>query len=175
LAHLVEKFYKGDLRVAVAQALKMVEGSFALAVVSTRDPEMIVCARKDSPLIVAEGKDGMFIASDVPAILEEARRVVYLKDNQVAVLTRRGVEVYDLAGKRVPVKFDRITMGAESAAKGGYAHFMLKEIHEQPTVLRRLLSAGPRISRISSSSPAARPTTQALLANMSSRRWRASR
>jgi glucosamine--fructose-6-phosphate aminotransferase (isomerizing) len=142
LAHLIEKYYKGSLKDAVIRALKEVEGSFALGVLSSREPGKIVCARQDSPLIVAEGKDGYFIASDVPAILEHCRRVVYLKDKEVAVLAADGLLLYDLAGRRVTPKFDRIRMDAESAQKGGYPHFMLKEIHEQPAVIKRLLSGG---------------------------------
>jgi glucosamine--fructose-6-phosphate aminotransferase (isomerizing) len=142
LAHLIEKFYKGSLKDAVTQALNRVEGSFAVGVLSSREPDKIVCARQDSPLIVAEGKEGYFIASDVPAILEHCRRVVYLKDKEVAVLTQGGIALFDLASRRIRPQYDRIHMDAESAKKGGYPHFMLKEIHEQPVVVKRLLSAG---------------------------------
>ncbi len=142
LAHLVESYYKGNLKEAVIKALRRVKGSFALGVMATDEPDKIVCARKDSPLIVAHGESGYFIASDVPAVLEHARRVIYLKDNEVAVLTDRGVVLFDLAGRRLAPRFDCITMDVESAQKGGYPHFMLKEIHEQPRVLKRLLSAG---------------------------------
>jgi glucosamine--fructose-6-phosphate aminotransferase (isomerizing) len=95
-------------------------------------------------LIVAEGSNGRFIASDVPAILEHGSKVFYLKDRQVAVLSREATRVFDMKGKRVPVAFDRIRMDAESAQKGGFPHFMLKEIHEQPAVLKRLLTNGLR-------------------------------
>jgi glucosamine--fructose-6-phosphate aminotransferase (isomerizing) len=144
LAHLIEKFYKGDLKDAVIEAIKKVEGSFALGVVSADEPDKIVCARQDSPLIVAEGRAGRFIASDVPAILEHCRRVVYLKDREVAVLDNNGIRVFDLNKREVRFKFDRVLMGAQSAQKGGFPHFMLKEIHEQPAVLKRLLSSGAR-------------------------------
>ena len=142
LAHLIESHYRGDLRDAVTKTLRQVRGSFALGVITTDEPDKVVCARKDSPLIVAHGDSGYFIASDVPAILEHARRVVYLKDNEVAVLTQDRLSLYDLSGRRLTPRFDRVTMDAQSARKGGYAHFMLKEIHEQPRVLRKLLSAG---------------------------------
>lgn len=144
LAHLIEKYYKGNLEDAVARCLKDVEGSFALGVISSEEPGKVVCSRKDSPLIVAQGPSGYVIASDVPAVLEHCRKVVYLKDNQIAVLTHKGLELCDLDRKKICVKFDMITMDAESAQKGGYPHFMLKEIHEQPQVLRKLFSAGQK-------------------------------
>lgn len=144
LAHLIEKYYKGSLKEAVTRSLKEVEGSFALAVISSDEPDKVVCCRKDSPLIIAEGKDGFFAASDVPAVIEHCRRVVYLEDNQVAVLTKKGLELCGLDNRKKCFKFDMITMDAESAQKGGYPHFMLKEIHEQPHVLGKLLSSGSR-------------------------------
>jgi len=144
LAHLIEKYYKDCLRSAVIEALKKVEGSFALGVLCSDEPDLIVCARQDSPLIAAEGKSGRFIASDVPAILEHCTRVVYLKDKQVAVLKKDDISVYDLNNRRVSVKFDKVLMDAESAKKGGFEHFMLKEIFEQPVVLKKLLSVGAK-------------------------------
>jgi glucosamine--fructose-6-phosphate aminotransferase (isomerizing) len=142
LAHLIEKHYRGDLKDAVIAALKKVEGSFALGVVCAKEPNKIVAARQDSPLIVAEGKDGLFIASDVPAVLEHCSRVVYLKDKQVAVLEEGRFSLFDLNNRRLAPKFSRILMDAESAQKAGFPHFMLKEIFEQPAVLKRLLSGG---------------------------------
>jgi glucosamine--fructose-6-phosphate aminotransferase (isomerizing) len=144
IAHLIEKYYKGCLRSAVIEALKKVEGSFALGVLCVLEPDIIVCARQDSPLIVAEGKGGRFIASDVPAILEHCSRVVYLKDRQVAVLKKDDISIYDFNNRRMSVKFDKILMDAESAKKGGFPHFMLKEIFEQPAVLKKLLSVGAK-------------------------------
>ena len=142
LAHLIEKFYKKDLRTAVIMALKKVEGSFAIAVIATDEPDKIVVARQDSPLIVARGKTGCFVASDVPAILEYCQRVIYLKDKQVAVLNQDKVTVWDLNNRKVPVKFDTIHMDAQSAEKNGFPHFMLKEIYEQPSVAKKLFSSG---------------------------------
>ncbi|HQP92302.1 MAG TPA: glutamine--fructose-6-phosphate transaminase (isomerizing), partial [Candidatus Omnitrophota bacterium] len=142
LAHLIEKYYKGNLKEAVISALKRVEGSFAIAVISTEEPDKIVASRKDSPLILAEDKEGRFIASDVPAILERAKKVIYLKDKEVAVLTNDKIELFDLNNKKLKVKFDKVTLDAESAQKGGFPHFMMKEMHEQPAVLKRLLSGG---------------------------------
>ncbi|MDD5575050.1 MAG: glutamine--fructose-6-phosphate transaminase (isomerizing), partial [Candidatus Omnitrophica bacterium] len=142
LAHLIEKYYKGNLEKAVIRALKDVEGSFALGVVCGDEPGKVVCARQDSPLIVAEGPGGLFIASDVPAILEHCRRVVYLKDKQVAVLCGGEITLFDFNHKKAGIIFSKIAMDAESAQKGGYPHFMLKEIYEQPRVLKKLFSAG---------------------------------
>ncbi len=144
MAHLIEKYYKGCLRTAVIEALKKVEGSFALGVLCSDEPDIIVCARQDSPLIVAEGKGGRFIASDVPAILEHCSRVVYLKDRQAAVLTKNDISIYDFKNRRMSIKFDKILMDVESAKKGGFPHFMLKEIFEQPAVLKKLLSSGAK-------------------------------
>ncbi|MGE5279668.1 MAG: glutamine--fructose-6-phosphate transaminase (isomerizing) [Deltaproteobacteria bacterium] len=142
LAHLIESHYRGDLREAVTRTLRQVRGSFALGALAAQEPDKLVCGRKDSPLIAARGDGGYFIASDVPAVLEHARRVVYLKDNEVAVLTRDRFELFDLQGRHLTPRFDRVTLDAQSAQKGGFPHFMLKEIHEQPEVLRKVLTAG---------------------------------
>lgn len=142
LVHLIEKFYRSDLLNAVRRALLEVEGSFAIAVLSADEPGKIICARQDSPLIIARGDAGSFIASDVPAILDYAKEVYYLKDRQVGVLEQSGISLYDLSGKRLAMRFDKIRMDAESAEKGGFDHFMIKEIHEQPSVAKRILSAG---------------------------------
>ncbi|MFH0877097.1 MAG: glutamine--fructose-6-phosphate transaminase (isomerizing) [Candidatus Omnitrophota bacterium] len=144
LAHLIEKYYRGNLREAVTQTIKKVEGSFALGVMCADEPDKLVAVRQDSPLIIAEGPQGIFIASDVPAILEYGHRVHYLKDRQVAVIEDKHVSLFDSSGRKLPVKFDKITMDAECAQKGGYPHFMLKEIFEQPAVLKRLLSSAQR-------------------------------
>lgn len=142
LAHLIEKYYKSDLKNAVIDALKNVKGSFALGVVSSDEPDKIVAARQDSPLIVAEGRAGRFIASDVPAILEHCHRVIYLEDKQVVVLEKDKIFLFDLNKRRVSPKFASVRMDAQSAQKAGFPHFMLKEIFEQPSVLKRLLSNG---------------------------------
>ncbi len=144
LVHLIEKYYRADLKDAVIKALSLVEGSFAIGAVCSDEPQKLVAARQDSPLIVARDKNSRFIASDVPAILEHCQDVIYLKDRQVAVLTPDSTDVYDLNNKKVSVRFDRVTMDRESAQKGGFAHFMLKEIHEQPGVLKRLILSGSK-------------------------------
>jgi len=140
LAHLVEKYFmksrgKKNLLPALQRALKEVEGSYALGVISVDDPERIVCARKDSPLVIGLGKREFFIASDVPAILAHTRKVIYLDDGETAQLTASGVEVYDKSGKRIEKRVFQISWDPMMAEKGGYKHFMLKEIHEQPRAI----------------------------------------
>ncbi|MDD5747161.1 MAG: glutamine--fructose-6-phosphate transaminase (isomerizing), partial [Candidatus Omnitrophica bacterium] len=140
VAHLIEKLYKGDLKKAVIGAIKMLKGSFALGVISTHHPDTLVAARKDSPLIIGLGKRENFIASDVPAILSRTRDIIYLDNDEVAELTKNSVTVYNRNGETIKKKQVVITWDAASAAKGGYPHFMIKEIHEQPQVLRRILT-----------------------------------
>jgi len=141
LAHLVEKYLvksrgKGRLLLALQKALKEVEGSYALGVISVDDPGKVVCARKDSPLVIGLGKNEYFIASDVPAILGHTRKVIYLDDGETAQLSTSGVEVYEKSGRRIEKKVFQITWDPIMAEKGGYKHFMLKEIHEQPRAIR---------------------------------------
>ena len=139
IAHLIEENYHGDLKDAVIKALKMVEGSYALGVLSA-DSDEIIAARNESPLIIGIGKDENFIASDVPAILEHTKKVIYLDDGEVAVLSKSKVEVFDLMGKKKEKKIEQIEWNAEQAEKGGFKHFMLKEIFEQPNVISETIS-----------------------------------
>ncbi|MQY53555.1 MAG: glutamine--fructose-6-phosphate transaminase (isomerizing) [Firmicutes bacterium] len=141
LAHLVEKYLaksrgKKSILFALQRALKEVEGSYALGVISVDDPEKIVCARKESPLVIGLGRKEYFIASDVPAILGYTRKVIYLDDGETAEASTSGVEVYDKSGKKIKKKVFQISWDPVMAEKGGYKHFMLKEIHEQPRAIR---------------------------------------
>ncbi len=136
IAHLVDYYYEGDLIGAVRKALTKLEGAYALGVVSKDHPDLIVAARKDSPLIIGVGEDENFIASDVPAILKYTRDVIYLEEKEIAVLTRNSVEVYDMDGEEVPKELHKIEWDVEAAEKGGFEHFMLKEISEQPAVVK---------------------------------------
>ncbi len=139
LAHLIEANYKGDLKQAVLDAVKSVEGAYAIAVIHRDHPEQIVCMRKESPLIVGLGKDENFVASDVTAILQYTRKVVYLENFEGAVVSRSGVEFFTAGGETVaktPVQIDWNPVAAE---KGGFSHFMLKEIYEQPQVIRNTI------------------------------------
>ncbi|MDZ7800479.1 MAG: glutamine--fructose-6-phosphate transaminase (isomerizing) [Trueperaceae bacterium] len=135
LVHLIEHHYRGDLAAAVRAALREVEGAFALVCAHAGHDE-IVAARATSPLVVGLGDGETFLASDVPALLPYTRRVVYLADGDVAIVRASGLELQDVDGAPRPVREDRVDWDAEAAEKGGYPHFMLKEIFEQPTVLQ---------------------------------------
>jgi len=139
IAHLIAVLYKGDLRLAVQKAIAQLRGAFAIGVISSNHPDMFVAARVGSPLIIGLGKGENFIASDVPAILERTRRVIYLKDGQMAVLTPAKVELFDFDGKKVKAKINTVSFTIKAAQKQGFDHFMLKEIHEQPEVLALML------------------------------------
>jgi len=134
ISHLVEKYYQGNLEKAVETALRDVEGSYAVIVQTVDEPKLVI-ARKDSPLIIGIGDGDNFIASDVPAILDYTNRVIYLEDGDIGVVTADNIEV-TREGKVVSRKKHQILWSAEQAQKGGYEHFMLKEIHEQPKVIR---------------------------------------
>jgi len=134
LPHLVEKYYDGDLKKAVEAALGEVEGSYAIAVLVADKLELVV-ARKDSPLIIGIGDRENFVASDVPAILDYTSRVIYLEDDDIGVITPDKVKVSQ-RGAAVDRKQHQISWTVTDAQKGGYEHFMLKEIHEQPKVIR---------------------------------------
>ncbi|MBI5149723.1 MAG: glutamine--fructose-6-phosphate transaminase (isomerizing) [Candidatus Omnitrophica bacterium] len=139
VAHLIEENYRGDLVAAVRKAIKRLRGAFALGVMSVDHPDALVAARVGSPLIIGLGKNENFIASDAPAILEHTRRIIYLKDGQMAVLRKDKVDVSTFGGKAVKPKIDQVTFKLDAVRKQGYAHFMLKEIHEQPEALRQML------------------------------------
>jgi glucosamine--fructose-6-phosphate aminotransferase (isomerizing) len=132
LAHLVQELYDGSLEEAVIHALRKVEGTYGIAVISSRDPGKIVAARKGSPLLVGVGVGENFVASDASAILAHTRQVVYLDDGDVAVIERDGYRVVDLDAMPLPRDVDRIDWDLAEIERGGYAHFMLKEIFEQP-------------------------------------------
>ena len=135
IAHLIEENFKGDLEEATREALKRVEGAYAIGVISTKDPEKLVAARYGSPLIVGIGEKEFFIASDVPAILNHTREIIFLDEGQLATLTPKGVKVTTLDNKEVKKAVTRIEWDASLAQKNGYKHFMLKEIYEQPRAM----------------------------------------
>jgi len=141
LAHLIEAASEDGepLEDAVIDALRLVEGTYGIAVISTRDPDKIVCARKGSPLLLGLGEGEFFVASDVAAILEYTRQVVYLDDGEMGVLTRKGYEVLDLNARRVRKGVSRIDWDLDQIEKGGYDHFMLKEILEQPQTIQNTM------------------------------------
>ena len=139
IAHVIEDCYAGDLFKAVQRAVSALRGSFALGIISCNHPDMLIAARVGSPLIIGLGKNENFIASDVPAILDKTDRVIYLKDREMALLTKERVAVFDFNGRRVRPKVHKITYNVDAVQKQGFSHFMLKEIHEQPEVLQRML------------------------------------
>ncbi|NPV27330.1 MAG: glutamine--fructose-6-phosphate transaminase (isomerizing) [Firmicutes bacterium] len=136
LPHLIEHFYQGNLEQAMMEVLARVEGSYAVAVFSEHEPNKLVAARKDSPLVVGLSQGEYFIASDIPAILNHTRQTYILNDGEIAVLTRDGVQIFNQTGQPVKKEIFEVKWDAVAAEKGGYEHFMLKEIHEQPKALR---------------------------------------
>jgi glutamine---fructose-6-phosphate transaminase (isomerizing) len=137
VAHLVEREMHGDgLENAVRRALTYMRGMFAIVLVSVEDPEKIVAVRNGPPIVVGLGKDEFFVASDIPAILAHTRDVVFLGDEEMAVITRSGVQFTDYQGRAVSKTTQRVLWDPIAAEKGGHKHFMLKEIYEQPTAAR---------------------------------------
>lgn len=145
LAHLINMYYQGDLTDAVVKALEKVEGSYAVAVLAASSP-YLVCARKDSPLVIGVGNGATYVASDVPALLPYTRDVIRMRDGEIARLYEGRVEISDLAGRLHSPEIERINWDMDAAEKGGYPHFMLKEIHEQPRALRETIAG--RVSEI---------------------------
>jgi glucosamine--fructose-6-phosphate aminotransferase (isomerizing) len=137
VAHLVEREMQNDgLQNAVRRALMYMRGMFAIVLVSVEDPEKIVAVRNGPPIVIGLGDDEFFVASDIPAILSHTRDVVFLGDEEMAVITRSGVEFTDYSGRAVSKTTQRVLWDPIAAEKGGHKHFMLKEIFEQPTAAR---------------------------------------
>lgn len=150
IPHLIEKYMKDgkDLLHAVQTTVKRLKGSYALAIISSDEPDKIIGARNESPLIVGLSENGNFLASDVPAVLKETKKVIYLDDKELIILTKDNVEITDLDLNKKDKKVETITWSAEMAEKGGYEHFMLKEIHEEPQVIKDTLSESSKIKEI---------------------------
>ncbi|HXE60450.1 MAG TPA: glutamine--fructose-6-phosphate transaminase (isomerizing) [Gemmatimonadaceae bacterium] len=139
LAHLIEEFFDGNLEEAVLEALRKVEGTYGIAVVSSRDPNKIVAARKGSPLLVGLGEGEYFVASDVSAILAHTRQVIYLDDGDLAVLERDGYRIIDMQAMPMTRTVNSIDWDLDMIERGGFPHFMLKEIFEQPTTIENTM------------------------------------
>ena len=142
IVHLIEKFYKDiPLEEAVSKTLKLLVGSFAIGVISSREPNKLIGARLGSPLILGVGKDENFLASDVPAIFGFTKEVVFLDENEIAVLDKNNFKISNGEGKTVFKKTTHINWDIDQAEKAGFAHFMLKEINEQPKILEGLINS----------------------------------
>ena len=139
IAHLIAHHFDGCLVAAVRAAVQELEGAYAIAVVHRDVPGLVVAARQDSPLAVGIGKEANYVASDVPALLPWTREVVYLEDGEIVAVRPDGLDVYDIAGNVREWAPAKITWSSEQAEKGGYPHYMLKEIHEQPVTVSDVL------------------------------------
>jgi glucosamine--fructose-6-phosphate aminotransferase (isomerizing) len=150
ISHLIEKYMakNENLLEAVQKTVKELKGSYALAVISTKEPDKIIGARNESPLIVGVSEHGNYLASDATAILKETKKVIYLDNKELIELTKNNVKIMDYDLNPLKKKIETITWTAEMAEKGGYDHFMLKEIHEEPMVIKESLSEESKIKSI---------------------------
>lgn len=155
IAHLIEKYHKDglDLEEAINKAITKLHGSYAFAVISTDEPNRILGVRKESPLILGLGDGEYFLASDAPAILQHTRRIIYLADHETFIMDEEGITVKDRDGRVLDKPVETIRWTPEMAQKGGYPHFMLKEIHEQPEAVRNTLFEVSDIKKIVSQFP----------------------
>ncbi len=139
IAYLIEGFYKGDLLKAVQRAVNMLHGSFALGVLCKEEKNRFVVVRKDSPLVVGIGKGENFVASDIPALLSHTKDVIILEDGDIAEIEKDSVHLFDMNLKPIKRDVQKITWSVDDAKKGGFKHFMLKEIFEEPKVIREAM------------------------------------
>ena len=136
VAHLLEECYQGDFEAAVKTVLSKIEGSYALVFMSKEDPDKLICTKQDNPLVIGLGIGENFIASDIPAIISRTRKTYILNDGEIAIVTPESVWVTNRQGVPVTKKVFEVNWDAEAAEKGGYEHFMIKEIYEQPKAIR---------------------------------------
>jgi glucosamine--fructose-6-phosphate aminotransferase (isomerizing) len=141
VAQLAEHYYDGDILKTVVKVVNALQGSYALGIMCADEPDKIIAVRKDNPLIVGVSDNGNFIASDIPAILKHTAQVCYLEEKELAVLTENSVTFYNADLERIEKTPEQVTWSYESAEKGGYEHFMFKEIMEQPSVLRNTINS----------------------------------
>ncbi len=144
VAKLLDYYYDGDPIATIAKVVNEIEGSYAMGIMFRDFPDRIFAIRKDSPLIVGVGKDENFIASDVPAILKYTRDYYLLEQDEIAILKKDKIKICDIHGNKIEKELQTATWDIDAAEKGGYEHFMLKEIHEQPNAIKTTIS--PRIS-----------------------------
>jgi len=141
IAHLLHYLYQGNMLEALIKAAALMEGSYALSVILQSQPGVLWCMRKDSPLIIGRGEGETFIASDIPAIIRHTRQVILMEDRQIARLTPDDIQLYDRWGSLQPLCFTQVDWDVSAAEKGGYPHFMLKEIFEEPEALSKTFTA----------------------------------
>ncbi len=150
IPHLIEKFMNegSDLEHSVRKTIDVIHGAYAIAAISTEEPDKIVATRKDSPLIVGIGEEGYYLASDSPAILKYARDIIYLEMGEIVILDKNGVVVHDEFDNVVKKEIETINWTPEMAEKEGYDHFMIKEINEQATAVRNTLTQKEHVQKI---------------------------
>ena len=136
VAHLLEDMYDGDFVSTVRRMLARVDGAYALEIICADEPDKIICTKKENPLVIGLGKGENFVASDIPAIINYTRDTYILSDGELAIVTRDNVSVFDREGNAIDKEVFHVNWNAEAAEKGGYEHFMLKEIHDQPKAVR---------------------------------------
>jgi len=141
VAHLLEECYDGDFEAAVKKVLAKISGSYALVFLSKFDPDKIICTKQDNPLVIGLGVGENFIASDIPAIISHTRRTYILSDGEMAIVTKDSVWVTNRQGVPITKKVFEVNWDAEAAEKGGYEHFMIKEIYEQPKAIRETMTS----------------------------------
>lgn len=140
IAHLADYYYKGDMLEMVTKIIHKVQGSYALGIISSDNPDELIAVRKDSPLIVGLGKGENFIASDIPAILQYTRDVYLLNDNEIAIIKRDGIKLYNTDQEEIEKETFHVDWDVSAAEKGGYEHFMIKEIMEEPQSVMNTVS-----------------------------------
>lgn len=145
IAHLIDMHYDGDLVEAVQKAVKELEGAYALGVINRENPDKLIAVRKDSPLIIGIGEDENFIASDIPAVLKYTRNIFIMEDGEMAIVRKNDITLMTTFGRPVEKEVYTVNWDVEAAEKGGYDHFMLKEIFEQPKAVKDTLS--PRLNK----------------------------
>ena len=140
VAHLFADYYDGNMEEAVKKVLKTIEGSYSLVFMCAKEPDKLICTKKSNPLVIGLGEGENFIASDIPAIIAKTRRTFIMSDGEIATVTKDKVWVQDINGTPIAKKVFEVNWNAEAAEKGGFAHFMLKEIYEQPKAVRETLT-----------------------------------
>ena len=149
IAHLIEESYNDNLKDAVYSAIEKIRGSYAIVAVSREEPDIIIGARRESPLVIGIGDNENFLTSDIPALLRYTNRVIYLDDGEVCVLSKNSVDIFDSNKRKIEKKIHLVEWNIEDAEKSGFPHFMLKEIYEQPRAIQQTLIG--RISEIGQS------------------------